>query len=202
MDISICICSPILSTYLHVYIYIYISSKCTVSNFYFVSRLLQYDLSSIEISTMSPRTTFILQRKRERNKKRKETKVSMYRRGASGMSVPRKLRQCFDQFVRRGTSGFPASKKKKRSVHHFFFFVHSARSFRSTFTHHRKRHMAAGSRSFRAMGPTGPRGSWRHRFCPLLEDDSGDRSQLLARGVSLPRDPGCAPWDWTWLQSN
>lgn len=36
----------------------------------------------------------------------------MYRRGASGMSVPRKLRQCFDQFVRRGTSGFPASKKK------------------------------------------------------------------------------------------
>lgn len=62
--------------------------------------------------------------------------------------------------------------------------------------------MAAGFRSFKATGPIGPRGSWRHRFCPLLEDDSGDQSQLLARDVSLPRDPGCAPWDWTWLQNN
>lgn len=148
---------------------------------------------------MSPRTTFILQRKRERNKKRKRNESFYVQKGSERDERPAQIKAVFRSVRPKRNVRVPRVKKKKRSVHHFFFFVHSARS---TFTHHKKRHMAAGSRSFRATGPTGPRGSWRHRFCPLLEDDSGDRSQLLARGVSLPRDPGCAPWDWTWLQSN
>lgn len=70
---------PILSTYLHIY------NHLNAQSLVFTSFHDYYNTISIEISDNVASNNVHLTRKRERNKKRKETKVSMYRGGASGI---------------------------------------------------------------------------------------------------------------------
>lgn len=73
---------PVLSTYLHIY------NHLNAQSLVFTSFHDYYNTISIEISDNVASNNVHLTRKRERNKKGKETKVSMYRGGACGI-MPR-----------------------------------------------------------------------------------------------------------------